>query len=106
MFLETQGTIDLLVVLEKLLLLQHLILRRLLSILSSISGFVRLQSGTNKIISLLTQLVKEQWGHYLRVPFLESVAWRSFLKRMAENNVESDREDPNAVDVKHEAFGE
>ncbi|KAF3551609.1 hypothetical protein DY000_02001137 [Brassica cretica] len=49
---------------------------------------------------------KEQWGHYLRVPFLESVAWRSFLKRMAENNVESDREDPNAVDVKHEAFGE
>ncbi|KAL0673281.1 hypothetical protein Bca4012_001262 [Brassica carinata] len=78
MFLETQGTIDLLVVLEKLLLLQHLILRRLLSILSSISGFVRLQS----------------------------VAWRSFLKRMAENNVESDREDPNAVDVKHEAFGE
>ncbi|KAG2280353.1 hypothetical protein Bca52824_051573 [Brassica carinata] len=46
------------------------------------------------VVSFLTQLVKEQWG-LLGSSTLESVAQRRFLKRKAENNVESDR--PNDV---------
>ena len=46
------------------------------------------------VVSFLTQLVKEQWG-LLGSSTLESVAQRRFLKRKAENNVESNR--PNDV---------